>query len=221
MLGHDDGVASFAPGSTIVRRDVFDGRVWSALPGRVLSDDGAALVFGYWPGSEGLVPTSWIDWVRSGDEERRADAFADLAGGQWTLGRWTWQWTNVVHTTAAGQWFSVNSFFSATSGERICWYVNFERPHVRTSQGIDTFDLLLDLVVQPDLTWSWKDEGEFEHGCRIGLISSTEREAVQVAQDEVIGLVETQGGAFAESIDTWRPKATWPTPELPPDADHL
>src|SRR6266545_4094754 len=118
MLGHDDGVASFAPGSTIVRRDVFDGRVWSALPGRVLSDDGAALVFGYWPGSEGLVPTSWIDWVRSGDEERRADAFADLAGGQWTLGRWTWQWTNVVHTTAAGQWFSVNSFFSATSGER-------------------------------------------------------------------------------------------------------
>ena len=46
----------FEPGASIVRRDVFAGRVWSACPGRVLADDGDELTFACWPGVETLAP---------------------------------------------------------------------------------------------------------------------------------------------------------------------
>jgi predicted RNA-binding protein associated with RNAse of E/G family len=212
-------VAEFAAGSTIVRRDVFEGRVWSACPGRVLSDDGGELVFGYWPGVESVVPVSWIDWLTTGDARRRSDGLADLAGRRWALGRWSWRWTNVVQALASGRGFSVDSFFDAGSGERLCWYVNFERPYVRTAIGVDTFDLLVDLVVRPDLTWSWKDEGEYAHACRLGVIPEADQAAVTAARDEAIGLIESQAGPFADPDDAWHPDEGWPTPELPPGMD--
>lgn len=40
----------------------------------------------------------------------------------------------------------------------MCWYINFQRPYVRTAMGVETFDLLVDIVVRPDLTWTWKGE---------------------------------------------------------------
>lgn len=212
-------MAVFATGSTIVRRDVFEGRVWSACPARILSDDGGDLVFGYWPGVVGVAPLSWIDWLTTGDAGRRSDGLADLAGRRWELGCWRWQWTNVVHALAPGRWFSVDSFFDAATGEQLCWYVNFERPYVRTAMGVDTFDLLVDIVVRPDLTWSWKDEGEYEHACRLGLIPETDQAAVRAARDEAIGLIEGRTGPFASQERTWRPDPGWPTPELPPGAD--
>lgn len=207
-------------GSTIVRRDVFEGRVWSAYPARVLSDDRGNLVFGYWPGVEAMAPVSWIDWLTTGDARRRSDGLCDLAARRWVLGPWRWRWTNVVHALASGRWFSVNSFFDAATGERLCWYVNFERPYVRTSVGVDTFDLLVDLVVQPDLTWSWKDEGEYDHACRFGVITDVDQAALRGARDEAISLIESQAGPFAGSDNAWRPDARWSVPELPPGVDR-
>ena len=205
----------FAPGATIVRRDVFDGRVWSACPARVLSDDGHELVFAYWTGTCVRVPASWIRWLETGDEVARLSGLDDLAGRRWALGDWTWVRTSVIHATTAARWFSVNSFFDAASGERLCWYVNFERPHVRGAHGIDTFDLLLDLVVRPDGSWSWKDEDELAHACRLGLVTSAEQAALAGARDEAIGLVTAQAGPFAPGLDAWRPDAAWPAPALP------
>ena len=48
------------------------------------------------------------------------------------------------------------------------WYANFERPFQRTPIGIDTFDLLLDLVIEPDSSYRWKDEGEYRLGRQLG-----------------------------------------------------
>ncbi|MDX6428935.1 MAG: hypothetical protein QOE54_1301, partial [Streptosporangiaceae bacterium] len=51
------------------------------------------------------------------------------------------------------------------------WYINFQRPYRRTQLGVDTFDLFLDLVVNPDLSsWVWKDEEEYLHSRRLGIV---------------------------------------------------
>jgi hypothetical protein len=44
------GLPLFPVGSTVVRRDALDGRIWAAAPYRVLADSGAELVLGCWPG---------------------------------------------------------------------------------------------------------------------------------------------------------------------------
>jgi hypothetical protein len=55
----------------------------------------------------------------------------------------------------------MNAFYDVSDSHQLAhWYVNFQRPMRRTAIGFDTFDLLLDLVIAPDLSrWDWKDEG--------------------------------------------------------------
>jgi hypothetical protein len=82
----------------------------------------------------------------------------DLARGQWQLGRWTWRDTIVLSWFGADPDFSVHRYWDS-DGEPLRWYVNFERPFQRTRIGIDTFDLLVDLVIRPDRSgWEWKDQ---------------------------------------------------------------
>ena len=42
------------------------------------------------------------------------------------------------------------------------WYVNLQKPFRRTARGFETMDLMLDLVVEVDRSWWWKDEDELE-----------------------------------------------------------
>ncbi len=119
--------------------------MWSASPHRVVRDNGDHLTLAYWPGIQSLAPTTWIEWLRGGDDSIRKQAIPDLARGQWELGRWTWR------GTSAPSWFGLDPNFSI---HRFCpidgrpprWYVNFECPPRSTAIGIDTFDLLLDLA---------------------------------------------------------------------------
>ncbi|MEV6251280.1 DUF402 domain-containing protein [Streptomyces sp. NPDC051742] len=117
-------------------------------------------------------------------------------------------------------WFSVNAVFVPDSGggRRLrYWYVNFEHPIRRTEAGFDTFDLTVDLVVKPDLTrWEWKDEDEYAHVRRLGIISGTEHQAVDDARDEAMAMLTERSGVFAqaERWAAWRWEPAWPTPRL-------
>jgi hypothetical protein len=142
-IGGQDGPL-FAEGSTAVRRDTLGGKIWSATPHRVVRDSGSELVLACWPGVEMLGPTTWIQWLLTGDDAVRKQAIPNLAAGRWELGRWTWRDTTLLSHFSADDYFSVQRYFGG--GHRHGrWYVNFERPYRRTRIGIDTFDLLLDL----------------------------------------------------------------------------
>ncbi|MGW6908964.1 DUF402 domain-containing protein [Streptomyces sp. NPDC054940] len=98
------------------------------------------------------------------------------------------------------------------------WYVNFEHPTRRTRDGFDTFDLAVDLVVAPDLSrLTWKDEDEYAHVRRLGIITDAEHQAVDDARAQVLAMVEQRTGPFAESAAwmSWRWAAGWPAPRLP------
>jgi hypothetical protein len=81
--------------------------------------------------------------------------------------------------------------------------------------GWDTSDLALDLVVDPDGPRRWKDEDEYAHHVRLGLITDAEHAAVQTAREEAVALVEARGEMFAESArQRWLPDPVWATPSL-------
>ncbi|MFF5303016.1 DUF402 domain-containing protein [Streptomyces sp. NPDC013161] len=215
----------FQPGETAVRRDVFRGKVWSAHALRVVEDTAEALVLGCRPGAESLAPTTWIESLLTCDETARLRALPNLADGNWQLGRWTWRDTAHLQWVPPDRWFSVNAFFDvAGDGQLTRWYVNFQHPMRRTPIGFDTFDLLLDLVVAPDLSrWDWKDEDEYAHGRRLGVVSEADHLAVEKARDEVVAMIEGSAGPFAteRGLGTWRYEPHWPDPQLPTDVLDL
>ncbi|GII52578.1 hypothetical protein Pth03_09670 [Planotetraspora thailandica] len=204
--------ARFDVGETVVRRDVFREKTWTASPQRVLLDDGERLALACWPGAVSLAPTDWILWLRTGDPVVRKQTIHNLASGRWRLGRWIWRDTIWVSSQRTGDYYGVGQFYDPQHRLQR-WYVNFQRPYRRTALGIDTFDLLLDLVVEPDLSaYRWKDEDEYTHGRRLGVISDAEHQAVERAREQVIALIDERTGPFE---DTWQVDLGWPLPVLP------
>jgi hypothetical protein len=121
-----------------VRRDVQGGKVWTAAPVRVLADDGHVLRTASWPGIESLVPTTWTQWLTTGDDAVRRQGIPNLAAGTWELERWTWRDTVVIAWTGVDPDFGIHRFVPVDGGPGH-WYINFERPARRTPIGIDTF----------------------------------------------------------------------------------
>ncbi|WP_413813259.1 DUF402 domain-containing protein [Streptomyces sp. OE57] len=115
----------------------------------------------------------------------------------------------------------MNAFFtrSPCGAHRLRnWYVNFEHPEIRTEVGFDTFDLAVDLVIAPDLTrWRWKDEDEYAHVRRLGIVTDAQHQAVDAARAQVLAMLEERQGPFADAVTwtVWRWNLAWPPPRLP------
>ncbi|MFE2848879.1 DUF402 domain-containing protein [Streptomyces scopuliridis] len=208
---------TFETGETVVRRDVHrTGHVWSEHALRVLADTSEALVTACAPGAETRWPALYAKARADGDRSLRTDAFDAMATGEWELTPGRWQETEVRLWKPPGAWFSVNAFYTAAGLRN--WYVNFEHPTTRTGDGFDTFDLTVDLVVDPDLSqWQWKDEDEYDHVRRLGIITDTEHQAVDDARTQVLAMIEERSAPFttAAAWTSWRWDAAWPTPRLP------
>ncbi|WP_240496646.1 DUF402 domain-containing protein [Streptomyces torulosus] len=146
----------------------------------------------------------------------RTEAFDAMASGACELEAAVWQETELLLWKPPAAWFSVNAFY--TDGGLRNWDVNFERPIVRTGDGFDTFDLTVDLVVSSDLSsWRWKDEDEYAHVRRLGIVTDVEHQAVDSARDRALAMLEERSGPFADaaSWSAWRWNPAWPIPSLP------
>ncbi|MDX3065877.1 MULTISPECIES: DUF402 domain-containing protein [Streptomyces] len=209
----------FGVGQTVQRRDVFRGRVWSSQALRVVEDTPTALITCAWPGAHVRVPEAYARVRRGDGSASREEAVRQLADGTWTLSAGEWQETVLLLWKAPGAYFSVNAFYSGGADHRLLtWYVNFERPNVRQPGGFDTFDLLVDLLIDADLTgWRWKDEDEYAHGRRLGIIDDAEHAHVDAARQQALALLAERAGPFAEAERwaAWRRDPAWPTPSLP------
>ncbi len=100
-------------------------------------------------------------------------------------------------------------------GEFVGFYVNLEEPYRRTAIGFDTNDHTLDIVVTPDLRWSWKDERLLEGQLRQGNYSAELVAEIRQEAASVISAIESRGAPFTDGWERWRPDPTWPTPVLP------
>ncbi|MEU2956641.1 DUF402 domain-containing protein, partial [Streptomyces xanthochromogenes] len=165
----------FETGQTVVRRDVHRaGRVWGELALRVVAGTGEALVTVCAPGAKARWSELYARARAEGDRSLRTEAFEAMATGEWELAAGMWQEADLLLWKPPTSWFSINAFFFPDGDERRLrnWYVNFEHPTRRTDAGFDTLDLTVDLVVAPDLTrWEWKDEDEYAHLRRLGIVS--------------------------------------------------
>jgi protein associated with RNAse G/E len=75
-------------------------------------------------------------------------------------------------------------------------------------------DLMLDIVVDPDLSWRLKDEEEFEEVVRRGIFDEQLAQRVRDEVEDVIRSIESKQGPFGEPWPTWTANPNWPIPSL-------
>ena len=91
---------------------------------------------------------------------------------------------------------------TARDGEFAGWYVNLQEPLRRSPLGFETDDLVLDIRIQPDGSWAWKDEDELEEAVRLGRFTEDEAQAIRAEGERVVEerpLADGLGGLAAGS----------------------
>jgi predicted RNA-binding protein associated with RNAse of E/G family len=106
--------------------------------------------------------------------------------------------------------------FLAT-GEHVGWYINLQKPFHRTPRGIKTMDLMLDVLVDRDRVWRWKDTDDFELLVERQLLDAGIAAEVRRRAAGVIARAEQGEFPFDSTWTNWRPENAWPTPRLPDD----
>lgn len=195
-------------GQTVVLREVWRGRVWTAMPAIVVRDRTEERLLYIPPGASMKYAVD-----EEGRELRLYAASWSLADHVTTLPVLSFSWPNRAHAVLA-MWDSSWRFRH--------WYVNLESALRRTDGGIDFVDHCLDALVAPDRTgWSWKDEDELAEAVRRGLFTRQDAESFRAEGERAVRRVVDGEPPFDRDWTGWRPDPAWPVPRLPPGWDVL
>jgi hypothetical protein len=120
----------------------------------------------------------------------------------------------VLSWHAPGLDCSVRWFFDV-DGRFYSWYANLESPAVawrhRGVAFLDTVDWDLDIWIQPDRTWAWKDEDVFvERLAHPGAYWVDDEARVRRAGAAVVALVEAGAFPFDGTWCDFHPDPAWP-----------
>lgn len=202
----------FAPGQTVLRRYFRNGRVSFLNVCRVLADDERGLRL--W------LPIGTPFWRLLTPDGRDGHAASVDEMTEASLGELTWRGSHVMVFMPAGSGLggrdgrgvahSVWWFFSPT-GEFEGWYGNLEAPYTRWADGVDTEDWALDVWVNPDRSWRWKDEDEFT--ARIGhplFWTAAEAASIRAEGQSLVKLAESGEFPFDGTWTDLCPDPSWP-----------
>lgn len=89
--------------------------------------------------------------------------------------------------------------------EFLGWYVDFIRQPAILPGRIVTMDLVLDALVSPDCTWTWKDRDDFDEAISRGLVTEVEAEGICAEATRVQEDLAQKRWAFASTWDGWNP----------------
>jgi hypothetical protein len=92
------------------------------------------------------------------------------------------------------------------------YFINMEEPLRRTPLGFDTQDHTLDIVVQPDLSWTWRDEDELKNHVTEGFFSPDLANAARA--EGICAIEEILRGSHPCLIgwQDWVPDKDWTIP---------
>lgn len=188
---------AWQPGETIVRREVWRGRPYGAWAGIVVQDDDELLAL-YMPEGSPLA--------------FEPDFFG--APHPWA-GKDRWTGHGVLQLQRPDEAHAVWVFWHGDERAFGAWYLNLQEPFRRTSIGIDTQDLELDVVVSPDGSWRFKDDERLEPWVERGRYTAEEVAAIRAEGARIAVELEAGRRWWSDDWAGWAPDPRWQAPELP------
>lgn len=203
------------PGVQIVQYEMWGRGIGAARPVTVVDDVSSHVVLYSHPGT--TMVTRAIENFRSLGLSERIELgirMLDPSVGQFR--EETSPYNHVLTITPQDSWHSVMLFWSS-EWQFKTWYVNFQSPIRRVRHGVQLHDYALDVVVRPDMSWSWKDEDEFEDLIARGFFSVDQVSSIRAEAARMVRTIESAGPPFCDGWEDWRPDPRWPAPQLPND----
>ena len=203
-------IRRWSPGDRILYQALIMGQPSATIPVTVVADE-PDLVALY------LAPGTLHSWLVVGPGEPLPRVipptdFAQMAK-QYVVEEW--EPSPILLVTRPGQAHAVHHNWSQPEWRFQHWYVNLQDPLERRDWGFRTTDHFLDVVVQPDRSWRWKDEDELEQAVTVGRIGAELASEIRQEGERVVADVTAGRPPFDGSWRDWRPNPEWPIPTLP------
>ncbi|MFT3893275.1 MAG: DUF402 domain-containing protein [Anaerolineales bacterium] len=207
------------PGDHVAFRGVYDQKVSYIQSAIVVHDrpDEVALVIV--PGAECAAPEGYMNgkhgpaghWDRWGEYERR----------NWTMQPYSWRTNRLLMLAYPDKYYSSYYFWQADTNQFLCYYINFQLPFRRSKVGFDSFDLELDVIVEPNFEWRWKDVDDYQRGIELGVLRPEWIQEIDSAKPEIFEKLGKRQYPFDDTWLNWMPDPSWCTPKLPTDWEKV
>lgn len=204
--------APFRSGDVVAIRERWRGRLWSAVPHRWVGTYGGQYVT-FVPEGTAATYASNRDLPETADMPREQRKLRALETGVYRVVERRID-RSMLHFFTPGSWARVNLGWlprRTFTG----WYVNFEKPLTLDSKGLETMDLLLDLLIGPDGSARWKDRDSFDSAVERGLHPGDLLSTLEAAGRTMLAQHLRAQGPFHPMWRAWQPEPAWSMPELP------
>ena len=186
-------------GDPVLLRSIYRGRVRWTFPHRFVADDDGRFALYCEPGNRGKLMKQASADGRYLGAWARGDAPAD----------WIWERAHVVRLMADGGAHTTEVWWDE-DWSFLGWYVNLQAPLCIHGTFFDTTDWALDVVVDPDGTWRWKDEDDLAEAVALGVFDDARAAAVRAEGARVIA-----ERPWPTGWEDWRPPPEWTPLPLP------
>ena len=196
----------FQPGESAALREIWDGRIWSARPVTVVEDAEEQITL--------FIPAGahWMAPFRGGKRLKIQEAGYELVEQPYKAHVLSFAWP--------GKSAAVLLFYGSDWSPSH-WYVNLEDPLRRSPVGFDTLDHKLDVIVELDGSWRWKDEDQLVEIIERGLLDPQEERRLRAEAVDAVRRIAEREPPFDRDWFGWRPHPAWPTPTLPEGWDRV
>lgn len=219
---NEDGVRYRKPGEPVLQRFIHPGffghgaSLRFAVPMRVVADDAERTML-YTAAGSAIRKRVHAD----GSCIPRDLPYRDRVRLPTVLGVGTWTPYHSLSIVGAGSPCDIRCLWHEADWSFAGWYVNLQAPLQRVPTGFDSDDWLLDITVDPDGAWAWKDEDELADAVAVGAVTAAFADRVRGSGEAVIRMIESRSWPFDGSLVDWRPDPAWGALTVPDGWDVL
>jgi uncharacterized protein DUF402 len=202
------------PGDSCVLRGIVHNQVWLAESVIVVKDKPEETVLLLMPGAQCAFPEGYWRWRKNKDYSQ-GTRWQEARQDHITLRDFSWERNRMLIFLEPQKFYSCYLFWDHASGQFLCYYINFQLPYRRSHCGFDTLDLDLDIVIDPQYHWEWKDEDEYQAGIREGGIQDEWVKGIEKSKEDVFDRIDKRSYPLDGSWLHWEPIPIWLPPKLP------
>jgi protein associated with RNAse G/E len=207
------------PGDTVALRGIYNQSVSYIQSAVVVQDQPEEVALAILPGAECFAPEGYISG-RHGIAGRW-DRWGEYETGYWKMQGYAWHTNRLLILLHPEKYYSSFYFWEVGTNQFLCYYINFQLPFRRSKIGFDTFDLELDIIIEPTFEWRWKDADHYQEGIERGILLNEWVQEIDTAKPEIFERLEKRQYPYDGSWLDWKPDPACEPPKLPENWDKI